>query len=122
MAAFACGKICAKKRPLGERRPAEVLALRYELGRLHSLGLLQTLILSLRIADSFGEHLAKLSLGLCGFALGWLPLGHREYVGMREAELNPCWTAKRLADGGHRHAVLNMRNGYAHHSFAFPLP
>jgi hypothetical protein len=38
--------------------PAEVLALRYELGRLHSLGLLQALILSLRIADSLGQHLA----------------------------------------------------------------
>ena len=50
--------------------------LRYELGRLHSLGLLQALILSLRIADSFGEHLAQLSLGLGGFALGWLPLCH----------------------------------------------
>ena len=38
--------------------PAEVLALRYELGRLHSLGLLQALILSLRIADGFCQHLA----------------------------------------------------------------
>ena len=39
-------------------RPTDVLALRYELGRLHSLGLLQTLILSLRIADGLGQHLA----------------------------------------------------------------
>src|SRR5258708_25759747 len=39
---FACGQICAKKRPLEEGRPAEVLVLRYELGRLFaaiSLGL-----------------------------------------------------------------------------------
>jgi hypothetical protein len=56
--------------------PAEVLALRYELGRLHSLGLLQALILSLRIADGFCQHLAQLSLGLRGFPLGWLPLRH----------------------------------------------
>jgi hypothetical protein len=54
----------------GESRPAEVLALRYELGRLHSLGPLQALILSLRIADSFSQHLAQLSLGLRGFPLG----------------------------------------------------
>jgi hypothetical protein len=64
---------------------------RYELGRLHSLGLLQALILSLRIADSFGQHLAQLSLGLRGFALGWLPLCHAEYVGVRQAELNPAF-------------------------------
>jgi hypothetical protein len=31
---------------------------RYELGRLHSLGLLQALILSLRIADGLSQHLA----------------------------------------------------------------
>jgi hypothetical protein len=73
----------------GKPRPAEVLALRYELGRLHSLGLLQALILSLRIADGFCQHLAQLSLGLCGFPLGWLPLGHKKYVGMMEGELNP---------------------------------
>jgi hypothetical protein len=43
----------------GQAKPAEVLALRYELGRLHSLGLLlQALILSLRIADGFCQHLA----------------------------------------------------------------
>jgi hypothetical protein len=64
-------------------------ALRYELGRLHSLGLLQALILSLRIADGFCEHLAQLSLGPRGFPLGWLPLCHEHYVGMREGELNP---------------------------------
>jgi len=79
---------------LGEGRPAEVLALRYELGRLHSLGLLQALILSLRIADGFGQHLAQLNLGLCGFSLRWLPCVHERYVGMRQRELNPaCMSA-----------------------------
>ncbi len=48
----------------------------YELGRLHLLGLLQALILSLRIADGLSQHLAQLSLSLRGFPLGWLPLGH----------------------------------------------
>lgn len=42
----------------GQVGPAEVLALRYKLGRLHSLGLLQALILNLRIADGFCQHLA----------------------------------------------------------------
>jgi hypothetical protein len=71
---------------------AEVLALRYELGCLFaaiSLDQLQAIILSLRIADSLGQHLAQLSLDLCGFALGWLPLGHEPQVGMPEA--NPSW-------------------------------
>jgi hypothetical protein len=78
----------------GRAGPAEVLALRYELGRLLaaiSLDQSQALILSLRIADSLGQHLAQLSLGLCGFALGWLPLGHEPYVGTPEAQLNPSW-------------------------------
>jgi hypothetical protein len=48
------------------------------------LGPLQALILSLRIADGLGQHLAQLSLGLCGFSLGWLPLGHAQYVGMQD--------------------------------------
>ena len=74
----------------GAGRPAEVLALRYELGRLHSLGLLQALILSLCIADGFSQHLAQLSLGFRGFPLGWLPLCHAQYVGMPEGELNPA--------------------------------
>jgi hypothetical protein len=90
---FACGQICAKKRPLGEGRPAEVLALRYELGRLFaaiSLGLRRALQLKLCIADSFGQHLAKLSLGLRRLSRkGFLPLGHGQYVGMQEAEVNP---------------------------------
>jgi hypothetical protein len=75
--------------PWGKVFQPRVLALRYELGNLHSLGRLQALILSLRIADGFGQHLAQLSLGLRRFALGWLPLGHDQYVGMPEAELNP---------------------------------
>ena len=94
---FACGQICAKKPPLGEGRPAEVLALRYELGRLFaaiSLGLRRALRLKLRIADSFGQHLAKLSLRLRRFSReGFLPLGHGQYVGMREGELNPAGLA-----------------------------
>ena len=52
-----------------------VLALRYELDRLNFLGLLQALILSLRIADSFGQHLAQLSLGLWRLACRF-PLSH----------------------------------------------
>ena len=60
----------------GQAGPAEVPALRYELGRLNSLGLLQALILSLRIADGLGQHLAQFSLGLRWFAPRWLPLGH----------------------------------------------
>jgi hypothetical protein len=71
--------------------PAEVLALRNELGRLNSLGLLQALIFSLRIADGLGQHLAQLSLGLRGFPLGWLPLCHQDYVGMQRWELNPVY-------------------------------
>jgi hypothetical protein len=43
---------------MGQAEPVEVLALGYGLGRLHSLGLLQTLILSLRIADGLSQHLA----------------------------------------------------------------
>ena len=58
----------------GQAGPAEVPALRYELGRLHSLGPLQVLILSLRIADGFSQHLAYLSLGLWRLA-GRSPLG-----------------------------------------------
>ena len=41
------------------------------------------------IADSLCQHLAQLSLGLCGFALGGLPRVHGRYVGMPEAKLNP---------------------------------
>jgi hypothetical protein len=54
------------------------------------VGLRRALRLWLRVADSLGEHLAKFSLGLCGFPLGWLPLGHKQYVGMLEGKLNPC--------------------------------
>jgi hypothetical protein len=76
----------------GQAGPAEVPALRYELGRLHSLGLLQALILSLRIADGFCQHFAQLSLGLRGFPLGWLPCGHERYMGMRQGDLNSAAT------------------------------
>jgi len=76
------------------RGTAEVLALRNELGRLNSLGPLQALIFSLRIADGLSQHLAQLSLGLCRFSgKGFLPLGHAHYVGMHEGELNPRWAA-----------------------------
>jgi hypothetical protein len=41
------------------RRPVEALALRYESGCLFvAIGLLQALVLSLRIADGFSQHLA----------------------------------------------------------------
>ena len=73
----------------GEDWPAEARALRYGLDRLHFLGLLQAFVLSLRISDGFGQHLAHLSLGLCGFALWWLPCCHGEYVGCRKGKLNP---------------------------------
>ena len=83
----------AEVRQGGQAGPAAVPPLRYELGRFSraiSLGLLlQPLIFSLRIADGFGQHLVQLSFGLLRFALGWLPLCHELYVGMREVELNP---------------------------------
>jgi hypothetical protein len=78
--------------PWGQGWPAEVLALRYELGGLFAaifVGLRRALRLWLRIADGLGQHLAQLSLGLRGFAFGWLPLGHELYVGMRQGEFNP---------------------------------
>jgi hypothetical protein len=43
------------------------------------------------LRTGFGEHLAKLSLRLRRFSReGLLPLGHEQYVGMPEAELNPA--------------------------------
>jgi hypothetical protein len=78
--------------PRGKGDQPKVLALRYELGRLFaaiSLGPSQALVLSLRIADGLSQHLVKLSLGLRGFPLGWLPLSHGQHVGMPEGELNP---------------------------------
>jgi hypothetical protein len=51
---------------------------------------LQALILGLRIADGFGQHLVQFSLGFCRFPLGWLPFGHELYVGIPDAELNPA--------------------------------
>jgi hypothetical protein len=45
----------------------------------------RVLRLGLRIADSFGQHLAQLGLRLRLLARkGFLPLGHVLYVGMRE--------------------------------------
>ena len=62
-AAAACrGRLCRNSSwGLGEVGQPKVLALRYELGCLFAtipVGLLQALILSLRIADGFCEHLA----------------------------------------------------------------
>ena len=132
MAAFAYGQIRAKKRPRHGRRAEaacvgtpgwgglggkvgqpKVPELRYELGRLHSLDLLQALVLSLRIAHSLGQHLAQLSLDLCGFPLGWLLLGHETYVGMPERELNPYG---RLA------LAPKLRNTPPSSGEALPLP
>ena len=76
----ACVRTPAGWEPWGQGWRAEVLALRYELGRLFAaipLGPLQALILGLRIADGFGQHLAQLSLRLRRFALRWLPLVHK---------------------------------------------
>jgi len=50
---------------------------------------LQALILSLRIADSLGQHLAQLSFRLRRLARWFLPCCHEPYVGMRPVELNP---------------------------------
>jgi hypothetical protein len=68
---------------------------RYELGRLFaaiSIGLLQALVLSLRIADGLCQHLAQFGLGFVRFArrfpLGGI-LGHRQHMGMARRELNP---------------------------------
>jgi hypothetical protein len=112
LAVFACGKICAQKRPRHGRRAGtarvgtlaggalggrvfqpRVLALGYEVGRLLAaiaLGPGRPFRLRLcGIADGLSQHLAQLSLGLRRFPFRWLPLGHGPYVGMREAELNP---------------------------------
>ena len=86
------GRSCRTPGWWGLGSPADVLALRYELGGLFAaifLGLLQALILSLRIAHGFGQHLAQLRLGLCWFAFSWLPLGHVNHMGSTRRELNP---------------------------------
>ena len=79
--------------PWGQGWPAEVLALRYELGGLFAaifVGLRRALRLWLRVADGLSQHLAKLGLGLRRFPrIGLCPCGHKQYVGMPEAELNP---------------------------------
>jgi hypothetical protein len=67
--------------------PAEVLALRYCLVAI-SLGLRQALILSLRIADSFGQHLAQFGLGFRRLArrFRWGHIMHHWYTGMPEGD------------------------------------
>ena len=63
------GRLCRNCQLAGDYgSPAEVRALVNELGDLFAaifLDLLQALILSLRIADGFGQHLAQLGLGVC---------------------------------------------------------
>jgi hypothetical protein len=63
------------------------------LGILHSgmtlaaifLGLWRALWLGLRVADSLGQHLAKLGLSLWRFAReGFCPCGHAHHMGMPE--------------------------------------
>jgi hypothetical protein len=123
LAAFACGN-ATQKRPRRERRaeaacvgtPAgwgrggtglrqpRVLALGYEVGRpplaAISLGLRRTLRFGLRVADSLGQHLAQLSIRLRRLALGFLPLGHGQYVGTPQGEVNPCWSCPRAQGCG----------------------
>jgi hypothetical protein len=55
------------------------------------VGLRRALPLGLCVADSFGEHLAKLSLGLGGFTFRWLPLGHRQLCGDAGGGIKPRW-------------------------------
>ena len=78
------GRLCRNSRlgrALGGKvGPAEVLALGYEVGPALAaipFGLRQVPRLGLRIADSLGQHLAQLRLGLRRFSReGFLPLGH----------------------------------------------
>ena len=91
----------------GQAGPAEVLALRYELGCLFaaiSLGLLQAVILSLRIADGLCQHLAQLGFRLRRFArrfpLGHI-LGHAGHMGMRWGDLNPIGRLLRGPEAKH---------------------
>ena len=51
----------------------------------------------LRVADGLGQHLAQLRLGLRRLSREvLLPLSHYEYMGMSEAELNPCTDCLRI--------------------------
>ena len=76
-------------RGMGASRPAEVLALRYELAAI-LLGLRKALWLGLRIADGLGQYFAKLRLRLRRLArVGFLPLGHGQHVGMPGGKVNP---------------------------------
>ena len=70
-----------------------------------SFGLRRTLYLGLRIADRFGQHLVQLSLCLLRFARRF-PLGHAQYVGMPEAELNP--SASELNQNGSLTARIEL--------------
>jgi hypothetical protein len=40
-------------------------------------------------SDGFGQHLAQFGLGFRRFALGRLPLGHHQHLGMPEGDLTP---------------------------------
>jgi hypothetical protein len=74
----------------GSRRPTKPKL--YDLiGRTEIFsGFRRALCLGLRVADSFGEHLAKLGLSLWRFAReGFCPCRHEQYVGMPKGELNP---------------------------------
>jgi hypothetical protein len=78
--------------PTGMAWGVEVLALKYGLGCLFapiSLGLRRRPRLGMRrIADSFRQHFAQLSLSFLRLARR-LPLGHVRYMGMPEGELSP---------------------------------
>ena len=82
------GRLCRNSGcwPRGKVGQPRFLHQRYKLGRLFAaipLGPFQALILSLRITDGFGQHLAQLGLGLCGFPReAFYPCGHGQYVGM----------------------------------------
>jgi hypothetical protein len=76
----------------GQAGPAEVLALKSGLGCFFapiSLGLRRRPRLGMRrIADSFRQHFAQLSLSFLRLARR-LPLGHVRYMGMPKGELSP---------------------------------
>jgi hypothetical protein len=77
-------------RALPERHPRDFAGSRHARGLVTIfLGLRPTLRSGLRVADGFGQHLAELSLGLRRRARCFLPLGHGQYVGMCQGELNP---------------------------------
>jgi hypothetical protein len=62
----------------------------------------------LRIADGFVQHLLQFSLRLRGLPrFGSLPVCHRLYVGMNEAELNPRRGNLRDQAGIHGRTIEN---------------